>query len=113
MLTTPLAAEPATRADRAEILAWARAYFPGDALRPALISERVVRDGVTVVCVTFQIEGFFGQPARTVRQPFEITAPGSVARRAQSPRQHGHLQPAGHRLACLPRSRRGAAVSGF
>lgn len=72
-------AEPATRADKAFVLAWAKQFFADPySLRSTEISDRTEVDGVPVLCVAFNAKNAYGAYAGTYRKPFEITSTGLV-----------------------------------
>lgn len=70
-------AEPATRSDKDQILAWAKSYFADPyALRSTEISDRAVVNGVSVLCVGFNGKNGYGAYVGIYRKPFEITPVG-------------------------------------
>lgn len=70
-------AEPATRADKAQVLNWARNFFADPyALRSTQISDRTVVKGVPVLCVMFNAKNAYGAYTGIDDMPFEITPNG-------------------------------------
>ncbi|GJE78068.1 hypothetical protein [Methylorubrum suomiense] len=77
--TVVAGAEPASRADRALVVAWAKGFFADPySLRSTEISDRTVVNGVSVLCVAFNARNLAGGYAGIYRKPFEITPAGLV-----------------------------------
>lgn len=77
---TAAVAEPATRQDKAQVLAWAKSFFADPySLRSTEISDRTTVDGVPVLCVSFNARSVAGGYTGIYRKPFEITSTGLVA----------------------------------
>lgn len=73
-------AEPATEADRASVIAWAKEVLadPYD-LRSTEISDRAKVKGVLVLCVAYNGRNLAGRYSGVVRKPFEIKPDGLVS----------------------------------
>ncbi|BAQ50311.1 hypothetical protein [Methylobacterium aquaticum] len=72
-LPSPASAQPASRADKAQVLAWAKNFFSDPySLRSTEISDRAVVKGVEVVCVAFNAKNAYGGYVGVYRKPFEV-----------------------------------------